>query len=88
MPADAPELAPLLLVMVVVVSARAAFAQQPAQPFRTDAVHVFLDCDSCDDSYMRTEVTFINYVRDRVGADVHVLITTEGTGGGGTRFPR
>lgn len=63
------------------------YAQQPSAPqSRTDAVHVFLDCDSCDDSYMRTEVTFINFVRDRVGADVHVLITTQGTGGGGTEY--
>ena len=49
-------------------------------------MHVFLDCSSCDENYMRTEVTFINFVRDRVGADVHVLITTQGTGGGGTEF--
>jgi len=47
---------------------------------------VFLDCNSCDENYMRTEVTFINFVRDRVGADIHVLITTQGTGGGGTEY--
>lgn len=47
---------------------------------------MFLDCPACDENYLRTEVTFVNYVRDRVGADVHVLVTTEGTGGGGTRY--
>ena len=69
-------------------TASLAFAQQdPAVAgSRTDALRVFLDCSSCDESYMRTEVTFINYVRDRVGADVHVLITTQGTGSGGTEY--
>ena len=33
---------------------------------------------------MRTEITFVSYVRDRTAADVHVLVTTQGTGGGGT----
>lgn len=31
-------------------------------------------------------MTFVNYVRDRVGADVHVLVTTQPTGGGGTQY--
>ncbi len=35
---------------------------------------------------MRTEVTFINYVRDRTDADVHVLVTTQETGGGGIEY--
>ena len=33
-----------------------------------------------------TEITFVNYVRDRTLADVHVLITTQATGGGGTEY--
>ena len=47
---------------------------------------MFLDCQSCDQQFVRTEVTFVNYVRDREAADVHVLITTQGTGGGGTEY--
>ena len=35
---------------------------------------------------MRTEITFVSYVRDRTAADVHVLVTTQGTGGGGTEY--
>jgi hypothetical protein len=49
-------------------------------------LRVFLDCDRCDDEYLRTEITFVDYMRDRSDADVHVLITTEGTGGGGTSW--
>ena len=32
---------------------------------------------------MRQNVAFVEYVRDRAVADVHVLVTTEETGGGG-----
>jgi hypothetical protein len=39
---------------------------------------VFLDCDRrmCDDEYLRREITFINYVRDRQDAQVHILVTS------------
>jgi Protein of unknown function, DUF481 len=53
---------------------------------RTGALRVFLDCNSCDENYLRTEITFINYVRDRADADVHVLVTTQPTGGGGLEY--
>ncbi|MDZ7265493.1 MAG: DUF481 domain-containing protein [candidate division KSB1 bacterium] len=46
-----------------------------------DTPDYFLDFD-----FLRTEITFVNYVRDRADADVHVLITTQQTGGGGREF--
>lgn len=49
-------------------------------------VRVFLDCDACDFDYLRREIEFVDYVRDRKDADVHVLATTQGTGGGGTEY--
>ena len=63
----------------------AARAQEPA-PDRNDAVRVFLDCPACDENYLRTEITFVNYVRDPAAADVHLLVTTQGTGGGGIEY--
>ena len=50
------------------------------------ALKVFLDCDDCDLEYIKTEITFVNYVRDRLEAQVHVLISTQGTGGGGVEY--
>jgi hypothetical protein len=49
-------------------------------------VRVFLDCGACDFDYLRREVDFVDYVRDRKDADVHILVTTQGTGGGGTEY--
>jgi hypothetical protein len=53
---------------------------------RKSAPKVFLDCQECDSDYIRTEIPFVNYVRDRKEADVHVLITTQSTGSGGVEY--
>jgi hypothetical protein len=42
-------------------------AQAPAARPR-----VFVDCRSCSDEFLRTEITFVDYVRDRHDADVHL----------------
>ncbi|HEX9701086.1 MAG TPA: hypothetical protein VGD06_16660 [Acidobacteriota bacterium] len=56
-------------------------AQQQEAP--VVALRVFLDCDDdCDFDYLRREVMFVNYVRDRQDAEVHVLVTTRDSGGG------
>jgi uncharacterized protein DUF481 len=68
-------------------------AQVPADSTRTaqdSALRVFFDCQGfgsgCDFDYIRTEITFVNYVRDRQDADVHILITTLETGAGGAEY--
>ena len=78
--------------LVCLALARPAFpAQAPApQPAAAPAQHpmvrVFLDCPRCDEDYLKREVTFIDYVRNREDADIHVLVTTQETGGGGVQF--
>jgi hypothetical protein len=47
---------------------------------------VFIDCSNCDMDYLRTEITFVNHVRERKEALVHVLVTTQSTGSGGTEY--
>jgi hypothetical protein len=48
---------------------------------------VFLDCRTfCDDSFIRTEIDWVNWVRDRTVADVHVLVTSQDAGAGGEAF--
>jgi hypothetical protein len=83
-------LRPLLLGLGVLAGASAiARAQEAPPPPRTaEALRVFLDCRTtyCDFDYVRTEINFVNYVRDPVDAQIFVLVTTEYTGGGGTQF--
>ena len=50
---------------------------------RPEALRVFLDCGrGCDRDYLRREITFVNYVRDRRDAQVHLLVTNQNSGGG------
>jgi Protein of unknown function, DUF481 len=49
-------------------------------------LRVFLDCNDCDIEYVRQNVEFVDYVRDRAVADLHVMVTTQQTGGGGSAW--
>ncbi len=62
--------------------------ERPEEP-RGEALRLFLDCQTtgCRDSdYFRTEIRFVNWVRDRRDADVHLLITSQPTGAGGRAY--
>ncbi len=50
------------------------------------APRIYLDCQRCDRDYVRTEIDWVNYVRDRQEADVHVLGTVQRTGSGGWEY--
>lgn len=48
---------------------------------------VFIDCQSgCDMTYIRSEINIVDFLLDRLAADVHVLITEQDTGGGGDQY--
>lgn len=67
-----------------------ASAQQPADTTAraTDVLRVFLDCQNvyCDFDFFRTDITFVDWVRDRKDADVHLLVTSQRTGSGGNEY--
>ena len=78
----------VLLSMLLPVLARTAVAQEPPEPAQraaNGALHVFLDCHTryCDFDHFRRQITFVNWVRDRADADVHILITSQRTASGG-----
>ena len=64
-----------------------AFAQPAAsQDVETEMparLAIFLDCAFCDEDFVRQEMTYLDHVRDREVAGVHVLVTQENTGAGG-----
>ena len=77
-----------LIALSVLASSVAASAQEgpattqlPDEPLR-----VFLDCQRCDFDHFRREVAFISYVRDRMDAQLHVLVTQQRTGAGGMEY--
>ncbi len=91
-PRRLPRLAVLLAAATVGLAAFAAAdgkaAEQTLDDLKKEAPKVFLDTASgrLDLNYVREEITFVNYVRDRMEADVHVLITRQPTGGGGSEY--
>jgi hypothetical protein len=72
------------LVLALLLQVPGAEARQSRETGA--ALRVFLDCNRCDSAYLRTEITFVNHVRDRKQAEVHVLVTAERTGSGGTKY--
>lgn len=48
---------------------------------------MFLDCQFfCDFDFIRTEISFVNFVRDRKEGEVHILVTSQRTGSGGAEY--
>jgi hypothetical protein len=72
----------VIAAIALVLSVPAATAQDPG------ALRVFLDCQSfdCDFDHFRRSIGFVDWVRDREVAQVHVLGTAQETGSGGDEF--
>jgi len=72
-----------LALALTMAGAEGAVAQDAPRGLR-----VYLDCQTrgCDFDHFRREITFATWVRDRQDAQVHVLVTGRGTGGGGREF--
>ena len=64
----------------------ASFAQENSDSKRETALNLYIDCDYCDMTYFRQEFTLVNYVRDRMVADVHLIVTYMSNGGGGSEY--
>jgi len=60
----------------------------PSDELRSVAPNVYLDCErrTCDFNYIKTEITFVNYVLDRQSADVQIIVTRQQTGSGGNEY--
>jgi hypothetical protein len=73
---------------MLATSAAVAQTPTPQDSLSDDLPRVFLDCQAngCDDDFLRTELTWLNFVRDRTLAMVHILATSQSTGSGGTEL--
>ena len=72
--------APFVSLLAVSAPARAQDPAPAAAPLR-----LFIECNNtpCDSDFFRTEITFVDHVRERQTADVHLLMTGQSTGSGG-----
>ncbi|RPH99338.1 MAG: hypothetical protein EHM72_11305 [Calditrichaeota bacterium] len=81
---------PGFLMMILLLLPSFAFPQTAAHtaPTPSDIINIYIDSPDwyMDLDYYRTEIPYVNYMRDRADADVHILTTTQRTGGGGIEF--
>ncbi|MCC7003495.1 MAG: hypothetical protein IT357_15165, partial [Gemmatimonadaceae bacterium] len=84
------------LLLLLMVGAPAAAQEPGAAPppdtaqnaAQNAALRAFLDCDErgCDRDFLVTELKWINFMRDRLDADFHILVTSQQTGSGGRQY--
>jgi len=76
----------LLSFALALAAAAPAAAQTPAAP-TPGPVRLYIDCSyACDEAFLKREISYVDYMRDRRDADVHLLVTTRQTGSGGTEY--
>ncbi len=61
------------------------FAQTSQKLIKENTLNVYVDCSGCDLDYLKEKIEFVNFVRDRKDADVHILFSSQVTGGGGKK---
>lgn len=76
--------------MLAAVIAAALATASPQAAASDSLLRVFVDCPNyvpgCELDFLRTEITWVDYVRDREAADIHALGTALNTGGGGWQY--
>ena len=79
-------------VLVTLLSgASRIWAQEPVDAGVTQgqrALRVFFDCSgrNCNSSYYRTEIDWVNWVRDRTFAQVHLIMTSQTNASSGREY--
>ncbi len=75
----------LLALLVIPQGIRAQSADVPA---RKELLRVFLDGNyfRFGFDYIRTEIDFVDWVRDPADADLHIIVTSERAGSGGNAY--
>ena len=63
------------------------FLQAYTQDTSKTKLKIYVDCrEGCDVTFLKTEITIVDFVIDRTAADAHVLITSQPVGSGGKDY--
>jgi len=76
----------LFLSVILLLFTFLVKAQNNNQPVHR--LKVFIDCNNtwCDQTFIKTEINIVDFLLDNQAADLHILITEQETGGGGSQF--
>lgn len=76
----------LVLLMATPLAAQSS-PSTTADSVQNRAVRAYLDCSwECDRDYLVTEMKWVNWMRDRLDAEIHLLVTAAATGSGGRQY--
>lgn len=77
-----------LVAMPAPASARQTAPSSPPVTAPSPGTHlrVFLGCSDCYEEYLRTEIQWVDFVRQPEDADVHLLASDRETGAGGREY--
>ncbi len=73
----------LTIMFMLVSSATFALPPETALTSKDETPKLYFDCRSCDMSFIRTELDYVNYVNDQADADIYIMITNQSTGSNG-----
>src|SRR5829696_3412312 len=73
----------LIIPLAFTLSLNAQGNKQPIQRLK-----VFIDCSNtwCDQTFIKTEINIVDFLLDNQAADLHILITEQSTGSGGSQY--
>ena len=52
----------------------------------TKKTSIFIECRFCNQDFIKEEIPYVDYVRDRLDADIHIMETSQQTGSGGDEY--
>jgi len=78
----------VLLLLIPFFQPLAVFGQGGTETEDQQRLRIFLDKTDrmLSEDYIRTEIEFVDWVRDRTDANVHIIVTTQSAGGGGRAY--
>ncbi|MFY0626692.1 MAG: hypothetical protein JXR07_10365 [Reichenbachiella sp.] len=62
------------VIILVTTTLLLSISKFPVQASTDNEINVFIDCNSCDQNFLRKEINYINHVRNIQDADIYILI--------------
>tara|TARA_Y200000002_G_scaffold233506_1_gene192829 strand:+ start:12013 stop:13389 length:1377 start_codon:yes stop_codon:yes gene_type:complete len=79
-------ISPIISAQVLSPGANKSTPSVEQAPNPEELLNIFLDCRGCREGFIKSEIIFVNFVRDMADAEVHLIITQRRTASGGSQY--
>ena len=76
----------LTLIILLSFMPAVKFAQELENKKVNRKLKIMIECSDCDIDYIRREIKYVDFMRDRKDADVHIITSDLNTGSGGEQY--